>query len=574
MDMEEKETEENKENNENKESKESKPVKESKPGKEAKPAKEPEHKFLEEIGKYAADHNEQSFVRALTTNLVKTLMDKVKSELNSVVQDSVLPTVRNIEVQSALQISKTNETFAEAKKVTDHLFIQISKLNEHLNLLKANLITLNDKHEATSKLVIKKADLFELQAFAKELSSMTPLHTFYKFQDWAQSLASKDEVEKLVKSIEVLKDDIEDKPSLDYVQNELSKIILEARQELNKEKTLLMRKFVKLKETSSEHKEKIDHVKQSIKQTNDIVSKRFHEIMDQIEKKPWTGDFNALQADIKTKATLQQIEEIKGLYDPKIQGIIEKSQEIGEDLQEYSDVMARFDEVILTKASKEDIKVISQKMKSLVSQSSIDPVLSDYSQKFQKTEERLKSVSKLVDDVNDRITAYHGISTLLKTQTKDYTKMLDSIKSIKETLKHKADKSDIYSIFDVVGYKEDILALTSHVEKIKEMFLQTVVLQHDTVGTLMPSVDPQNAKNRVRAEVVKHLDIIAKKLANPPDRDSNTVKVDRSKKKMESLAPISLENTVDEKILSSRNNSVKHKRVFSAVGNKRFVNIL
>lgn len=553
MDMEEKETEENK---------------------EIKVVKESENKFLIEIAKYAADHSEQSFVKALTANLMKSLMDKVKGELNSVVQDSVLPIVRNVEVQTALQISKTNETFAEAKKVTDHISIQILKLSEHLNLLKANLITLNDKHEVTSKLVIKKADLYELQAFAKELSSMTPLHTFYKFQDWAQSLASKDEVEKLDKEVDLIKEKVEDKTSLDYVQNELSKIIVEVKSELNKEKTLLTRKFVKLKEISSEHKEKIDHVKQNIKQTNDIVSKRFHEIMEQIEKKPWTPDLNALQSEIKTKATLQQIEEIKEIYNPKIQGIIEKNQEISEDLQEYSDVMARFDEVILTKASKEDIKVINQKMKSLVSQSSIDPILSDYSQKFQKTEERLKSVTKLVDDVNDRITAYHGISTLLKTQTKDYTKMLDSIKSINETLKHKADKSDIYSIFDVVGYKEDILVLTSHVEKIKEMFLQTVVLQHDTVGTLMPSADPQNAKNRVRAEVVKHLDIIAKKLTNPLEKDANTVKVDRSKKKMESLAPISLENTVDEKILSSRNNSLKHKRVFSAVGNKRFVNIL
>lgn len=548
--------------------------KETEENKEIKVVKESENKFLIEIAKYAADHSEQSFVKALTANLMKSLMDKVKGELNSVVQDSVLPIVRNVEVQTALQISKTNETFAEAKKVTDHISIQILKLSEHLNLLKANLITLNDKHEVTSKLVIKKADLYELQAFAKELSSMTPLHTFYKFQDWAQSLASKDEVEKLDKEVDLIKEKVEDKTSLDYVQNELSKIIVEVKSELNKEKTLLTRKFVKLKEISSEHKEKIDHVKQNIKQTNDIVSKRFHEIMEQIEKKPWTPDLNALQSEIKTKATLQQIEEIKEIYNPKIQGIIEKNQEISEDLQEYSDVMARFDEVILTKASKEDIKVINQKMKSLVSQSSIDPILSDYSQKFQKTEERLKSVTKLVDDVNDRITAYHGISTLLKTQTKDYTKMLDSIKSINETLKHKADKSDIYSIFDVVGYKEDILVLTSHVEKIKEMFLQTVVLQHDTVGTLMPSADPQNAKNRVRAEVVKHLDIIAKKLTNPLEKDANTVKVDRSKKKMESLAPISLENTVDEKILSSRNNSLKHKRVFSAVGNKRFVNIL
>jgi hypothetical protein len=559
---------------------------EAKETEESKTIKDPENRFLEEIQKYVGDSPDQSFISLLTSNLMRLMQeklksellsftqDKLKSELSLFTQDQILPTIRNIEVQTALQISKTNESFSECKKVTDHLSMQISKFAEHFNLLKANLVTINEKHENIAKLTAKKADLYELQAFAKELTTMTPLHTFYKFQDWAQNLASKEELLRVDREVELVKNRVNQLASLDFVQDGLSKVIVELRSELNREKNFLSRKVSKLKENNSENKEKIEGVKQSIKQTNEIVSKRIHEIVEMIQDRPWRDDLQVLDSELKNKASFQQLEDVKSLYEPKINAIVQQNQEITEDLKDYSDVMARFDEVILTKSSKEDLKVLQKIMKTLAKRQEIEEVFEENSQSFKKIEEKLKNISKIVEDVNDRITAYHSISALLKTQTKDYSKMMESIKSINETLKYKADKSDIYGIFDVVGYRDDIVALASHLEHIKELFLQTVVLQHDTVGTLMPSADPQNAKNRVRAEVVKHLDLIAKKVNSLPEKIENkTVRPERSRKKIESLAPISSDNTVDEKILSSRNSSVKHKRIFSAVGNKRFVNI-
>lgn len=524
------------------------------------------NRFIYEMYNYVGGSPDASFISELSSNLKSTIQESIKNEFSEFIQEHVIPSIRNIEIQTAIQVSKTNEFYAELKKITDHLSIQQSKANDMITLVKGSSLSNLEKIENTIKQVSKKADLYELQVLSRELSNMTPLSTFYQFQEWSQSLASKSEIQRIDKEIKEVKDTVTKRPTFEDMQNENSKIIVDLKAEITKEKTLMIRKIEKIKENVPRLDEKIEFTKGKIQQSNEILTKRINEVLELLDSKPWTPDMDDLEKAIKTKATRLELDQIRENFDPKLQDILLRSMDIERDLREYSDVMARFDEVILTKSSKEDVKVVHQMMKSFVTQMTMDPVLEIYASKFEGIESKLLNYGKAIEDVSKEIASYSAISALLKSQSKDYSKMMDSIKIINETLKHKADKADIYNMFDVVGYRDDVINLNTNVEKLKELFTQSIVLQHETLATFVPSVDPQVTKNRHRAEIGKNLDLILRKLNPTPDR---VEKVARSRKKLSSAAAIKLETTLDEKILTSRTSSTKHRRVASAVGQKR-----
>jgi hypothetical protein len=526
------------------------------------------NRFIYEMFNYVGGSSDTSFVAELTSNLKCSIQESIKNEFSDYIQEHVIPSIRNIEIQTAIQVSKTNEFYAELKKITDHLSIQLSKANDIITLVKGSATSNMEKIENTIKQVNKKADLYELQVLSRELSNMTPLSTFYQFQEWSQSLASKSEIQRLDKKNQEVENALGKRPTFEDMQNEDSKIIVDVKSLISKEKTEIFRKLGKVKEGLPLLDEKIEVTKGKIQQSNEILTKRINEVLEFIQEKPWNPDVEEVVKVVKTKAAKVDLDLLRDSFEPKMQDILMRSIDIERDLKEYSDVMARFDEVILTKSSKEDVKVVQQMMKTFVTQINMDPILVTYSEKFENVETKLLNHAKAIEEVAKEIAAYSAVSAVLKTQSKDYLKMMDSIRSINELMRHKADKADIYNMFDVVGYRDDVIALSTSVEKLKDLFTQSVLLQHETLGTFIPSVDPQVTKNRHRAEIGKNLDLILRKLNPTPDKLEKSLK---SRKKLSSVASIKLETTLDEKMLTQRTNSTKHRRVSSAAGHKRLL---
>ena len=240
---------------------------------------------------------------------------------------------------------------------------------------------------------------------------------------------------------------------------------------------------------------------------------------------------------------------------------------ISNDLNNYTSVLARFDEVILTKASKEDVKSIQKLMNNIVLQNAMDPIITEVYSRIKIIEEAQSLQLKTLEDTKKEVSSFSVLTSFQKAQAKDHAKLLDSMKGINESLKTKADKADIYSLFDIMGYREDIINLSNLIEKVKDCFSQALVLQHEAMKTFLLSGDSAVSKNRHRAEITKNLEFLMKRISL---KSESMIVATKSKKHLSSVASISLENTFDmDKKLTSRNNSTKGKRIFSAVPHKR-----
>lgn len=522
------------------------------------------NRFCKELQSLVSEDPNASLLEVLKSQIHQEFAET----LDLAIEERIVPQIRNLEIQTACQISKNHEFYAELKKITDQLAVQISKLSDQINLLKSNSTQHLEKIELTIKQLNRKADIYELQALGKEVALMTPLTTFYQLQEWAQTLAGKTDIARLDRELRKTNEMIAECPTIDQMLNENAKIIVDMRSEISKEKLSLIAKISEVREMNTENDGKIEMTKNKIQQNNEILSKKINEVSEHIVSKPWTEETDELLLKINEKASSQEIVDLKNLVDPKLDDILVKFFEISEDLQEYTTVLARFDEVILTKASKEDFKVLKKMMNNTVLQNVLDPIITELVSKVAVLEETQKKQNLSLEEAKKEITSYAVLTVFQKTQAKDHAKLLDSMKTLTENIKSKADKSDIYSIFDIMGYREDFIDLSNSVHMFKDLFHQSVVLQQEAMNTFLHSGDSPVTKNRKRGEIVKNFEFIMRKLSSNPETTGKKPSF-RSKKNLSSMASIHLDHFIDDKSATARATSTKNRRIVSAITKKR-----
>ena len=279
----------------------------------------------------------------------------------------------------------------------------ITKNSEVLTSLKSNSATHVEKLEQTIKITNRKADIYDLQALAKEMTTLTPLNTFYQLQEWTQTLASKTEIIKIDKELTNIRLLISDCPTFEQMLNELTKVVVDLKSEISKEKNLLSARINEIKEMNIDNDGKIELTKNKIQQNNEILSKKINEIFEFVLEKPWKAEVDELNEKIDAKAESQEIIDLRSVIEPKLDEFLAKSTLISNDLNNYTSVLARFDEVILTKASKEDVKSIQKLMNNIVLQNAMDPIITEVYSRIKIIEEAQSLQLKTLEDTKKEV---------------------------------------------------------------------------------------------------------------------------------------------------------------------------
>lgn len=168
---------------------------------------------------------------------------------------------------------------------------------------------------------------------------------------------------------------------------------------------------------------------------------------------------------LDTKASLKQFARLKESISKFLKNSNEYIESFKTEVNVFKETMERFDEILLTKASKDDIVQV---------RSIIDTHL-EY-EKFRYTVEPMKAelqrvsleINKLTDNmssINHDLDRYGISSESLKKEARDYIALRSILLDVKETVHLKADKSDLLGILDKVGLKEEMEKLSLQLKK-------------------------------------------------------------------------------------------------------------
>ena len=108
-----------------------------------------------------------------------------------------------------------------------------------------------------------------------------------------------------------------------------------------------------------------------------------------------------------------------------------------------------------------------------------------------------------------------------KRQYKEFKSKFDSIQDLHHQIESKADRSDIYAMFDYTARREEVKMATQAIEVFHKQLEMSVMFQLVTLRTMLKNNESVVLKNRQRTECFNSLNSLIEWIShsNPPEID-------------------------------------------------------
>lgn len=217
---------------------------------------------------------------------------------------------------------------------------------------------------------------------------------------------------------------------------------------------------------------------------------------------------NAIIVDLGDKATRDELAALKDHIDPLISDFKVEVDHFKYKIQKNDLVLERFDEILLEKAAKDDIREIRGLLELLarkddfietseIQHKDIDVLKSQIKQLFTKTEETKELFSAMAYKLD-----------IIKRENHDVTQISYKLQNFKEIIETKADKSEIFGIYDLMGRQDDVTNLEIQTSKIKRQLELNCVMMHSMCRTLLKSGEPPPVIRKQRFDLFKNIGVL------------------------------------------------------------------
>ncbi|OMJ68465.1 hypothetical protein SteCoe_34072 [Stentor coeruleus] len=242
---------------------------------------------------------------------------------------------------------------------------------------------------------------------------------------------------------------------------------------------------------------RIEAVKKKVSSDNETMIRRISEISSLMATKPWMKEISYMNNDLNSKPSFEDLLSMKANIEPKLDELISVASSAQKSIKEFEVIVARMDEILLTKSSKEDIRYLNTLFDSYVTQENIQKVLPDLNSRLislEKFEEYYKS--SLIALQNE------GCSKIShKNASKDFSVLFNKVTSISAKLEGKVDKVEILPLLESNEIKE--ITFRRILDGMLFDFQQLAVIHQETLKTMMRTMDSAEKKNKQRNELLK-----------------------------------------------------------------------
>jgi hypothetical protein len=435
------------------------------------------------------------------------------------IKEDVITTVTALQLEEAKRISDVEEILRDTQKEMRDKFYDFSQSATNLEMdlqnlgdlisRQGNYIELQNKNfDRIRGDVGEKASTKDILEIKKILKHYTPLSDFNLLSNQVTECAGKSTVESIKKDLLSL----EKRVKVNVTSNELIEAISTSTNSIRK---YLADNFVDLGSFDDEKKSSskgFDRLDQEIKvlfqkndQVNDLLRKKVKEILDTIKRKPWDPDIVYLQEQINECSTKSEFLQLKEYVDPKIESF---RLTIAESLQKiylFEKVLERYDEILLDKASKDDISIINSKLPNLTPLNSFKELNQNFSKQTELNFDKFKSIS--LKNEENQISIQNLIQKFeqFKKENLEVSALFNTLNTIHEKISEKADKSDIYLIYDVMGRKVDIDGMKEVDLLLKKQLQTTVVICHSLCRTMIKGGESPTVTRKQRFDLYRNL---------------------------------------------------------------------
>ena len=379
---------------------------------------------------------------------------------------------------------------ASTEATTKTLRDDISSLTTELGKLKSE--------------VRMKAEATHLNDAIEQMSTYTPLRTTEKLEAVIRTYPSYEDLSRLSDRVSELSIAL-----ADYVTGrELTEAVLSVRtgiQEAVKD-LASSRALVQLKSAFDSRCTDLENANERTKKLIDTQAELSREALNtlktQLEDRPWKNDLVIIKSEVEKKAFASEVRSVR--EDLVELGGREKrfEEDVRGQMESFESVLERFDEVILLKASREDVKALSIQIQ--------DPApVSALLLEVQRLETRIDTCENSIIAGQETISMHASQLLTLSNAVKpeDLTALRELIEELRTDLSRKVEQEEIVLLREQKGDREDSNILHSNLRLQHKQLEQVIVLITAVLRTLMKA-DTRQHKIQQREYLLKHSEVL------------------------------------------------------------------
>ena len=190
-------------------------------------------------------------------------------------------------------------------------------------------------------------------------------------------------------------------------------------------------------------------------------------------------------------------------------------------IEGFDRVLERYDEILLDKASKDDVSEIKDLLPKLLLAADFDHYKIIDAKQKEMLDDKINKSHASVNEIDAQIEKFNEAYKNFKILNKEFLSKFNSIKEFEYRLDSKADKSDIYAMFDYTARREEVKLATQAIEVFHKQLEISVMFQLVTIKTILKSNETAVMKNRQRIEAYNNLNALVEWISNsiPPEVD-------------------------------------------------------
>lgn len=444
-----------------------------------------------------------------------TLLNLLKLDI----KEEILTTMRSFQIEEEKKVADLQEQIRDNQKEARDKFYDQGQSLTNLEMDLQNLGDLiarqgsfmenqNKNFDNMKKDIGDKASSKDLLDTKKILKHYTPLSDFNVLSNQVADCSTKSSLDIIRKELHSL----EKRVKAYITADELNEGITKAQENLHKN---ICEHFLKLKEFNQEKvftEKRFERNEDDVKvlfQKNELVSdqmkKKFREVIEMVKKKPWDPDILNLQSQIYECSTKTEFASLNAYISPKIMGFQNDVTEAIGNVRQFEKILSRYDEILLDKASKDDVGQINSKIPSFASVNSFKELAFNLTRLSETTEETLHSLTAKSTEIKSAFQNLSQKFELIRRENLEVSTVAHSISNLSEKLSEKADKSDIYLIYDVMGRKEEIQNIHESDVLFKKQLDASVVILHSLCRTMLKSGESPAVTRKQRYDLYRNL---------------------------------------------------------------------
>ncbi|OMJ75362.1 hypothetical protein SteCoe_25518 [Stentor coeruleus] len=424
-----------------------------------------------------------SILSLLSSNIKEDVMKELK-KIKSSTKNSISNVEQNIDNKFKdvySQIDDAQKNLLNFEAMTTQITDSISNVRGHLN-------TFYDKFDAFKAEIDERALITEVSEIRIRCKQYALKQDLDELKLEVFDKAAKTHVEKIdtrLNYLDTCMGNYIDKNHIEEIKSEL-KIQAEAYVDLN---CLLREEFISFKDQYSSAKfkseDELKRLTHKIDTANKQLKESINEVASKLAKSPWKREIEKLDYAISFCAKSSELKKHEEDVYPLLSKFSMQVKDCVEKIAKFENIVMRYDEILLDKASKDDIKFLKTQLPLYVTMNEFKDEKVKIDHKFMWMQDEIETLHSSIKNLDTSTSNLSLRCDQLKKEQKEVSDFATSIEKLKEAIKEKADKMDVHKIIDVMSTKTQFEHLLCQVEIIHKQVELGIILNHTLCRTMI-----------------------------------------------------------------------------------------